>query len=160
MTIKCNQPSLLSAIKRLLEHCEGAAPATEVGIAAHRVNCVGDRAAWPSLRCATTCEVGHGRVERRTLKAVSIPANLPWLTWPGQQQVFAVQRETHDKKQGRRRCETVYGISSLNVEQADAAALLKLVRNHWQIENGLHWVRDVTFDEDRFSRIVPSFDNP
>ena len=48
------------------------------------------------------------------------------------------------------RQETVYGVTSLvgTTEQA-ARKLLGLVRGHWRIENSLHWVRDVTFDEDR-----------
>jgi len=44
--------------------------------------------------------------------------------------------------------ETVYGISSLGAEAADAARLLELTRTHWQIENGLHYRRDVTLGED------------
>jgi predicted transposase YbfD/YdcC len=41
-----------------------------------------------------------------------------------------------------------YGITSLSPAQADAATLLALVRGHWGIENGLHYVRDGTFQED------------
>jgi predicted transposase YbfD/YdcC len=33
--------------------------------------------------------------------------------------------------------------------EADAPTLLEIIRGHWSIENSLHWVRDVTFDEDR-----------
>jgi hypothetical protein len=50
----------------------------------------------------------------------------------------------------KHRTETGYGITSLTPpQQADAARLLDLSRAHWSIENRLHWVRDVTFDEDR-----------
>ena len=45
--------------------------------------------------------------------------------------------------------EIAYGITSLSPARADAARLLTLNRSHWGIENRLHWVRDVTFDEDR-----------
>lgn len=47
------------------------------------------------------------------------------------------------------RSEVAYGITSLTPKQADAKRLLSLNRGHWCIENKLHWVRDVTFDEDR-----------
>jgi hypothetical protein len=40
-------------------------------------------------------------------------------------------------------------VTSLTPERADAARLLAVVRGHWSIENRSHWVRDVTFDEDR-----------
>ena len=42
----------------------------------------------------------------------------------------------------------IYGISSLPRAEADAGRLLELLRGHWQIENGLHYVRDVTLGED------------
>ena len=45
--------------------------------------------------------------------------------------------------------EVVYAVTSLSPEVADAERLLKINRWHWCIENRLHWVRDVTFDEDR-----------
>ena len=44
--------------------------------------------------------------------------------------------------------EVVYGITSVGPERADAAGLLQLARGHWGIENGLHFVRDVTLGED------------
>ncbi len=44
--------------------------------------------------------------------------------------------------------ETVYGITSLSADAADAARLLALTRGHWGIENGLHYKRDVTLGED------------
>jgi len=45
--------------------------------------------------------------------------------------------------------EVSYAITSVPPRQATAARLLRLLRGHWGIENRLHWVRDVTFDEDR-----------
>lgn len=44
--------------------------------------------------------------------------------------------------------EIVYGITSLNRSTTDAERLLGLSRNHWQLENGLHWVREVPLGED------------
>ncbi len=52
-------------------------------------------------------------------------------------------------KSGKTHQETVYGVTSLRPQQADARRIGELVRGHWEIENRLHWVRDVTFDEDR-----------
>jgi hypothetical protein len=43
---------------------------------------------------------------------------------------------------------TVYAVTSLTHGQASPARLADLIRGHWAIENGLHWVREVTFDED------------
>jgi predicted transposase YbfD/YdcC len=63
--------------------------------------------------------------------------------------VFQLERTTILKKTGEMRGETVYGVTSLAPRRADAARLLRLSRQHWRIENGSHWVRDVTFDEDR-----------
>jgi len=45
--------------------------------------------------------------------------------------------------------EVAYGVTSLNQKKASAQRLLELNRGHWEIENRIHWVRDVTYDEDR-----------
>ena len=157
MPVKGNQPTLRADIERLLERArtgKGTNTSCAQSLMKQRVRAVGDHSGWPALRLATTSEVGHGRIERRQLCVLSVPADVAWLTWPGRQQVFSLQRTTRDKKSGRVRQETVYGITSLSEQEADAASLLEMVRSHWQIENGLHWVRGrplgrVTWDEDR-----------
>ena len=90
---------------------------------------------------------GHGRIEHRRLTASR--ALVGYTDWPGLQQVFRLERHTILKKSGRVRGETVYGLTSLAPARADARQLLALTRHHWRIENRSHWVRDVTFDEDR-----------
>jgi len=45
--------------------------------------------------------------------------------------------------------QVVYGLTSLPPERMTAMQLLARVRCHWRIENRLHWVRDVAYDEDR-----------
>ncbi len=45
--------------------------------------------------------------------------------------------------------EIAYGVTSLTKKQASAKRLLELNRGHWEVENRVHWVRDVTYDEDR-----------
>jgi predicted transposase YbfD/YdcC len=90
---------------------------------------------------------GHGRVERRRLTTSSALAG--YSDWPGLGQVFRLERQTTLKQTGETRGETVYGLTSLSPARADAARRLRLTRRQWRIENCSHWVRDVTFDEDR-----------
>jgi hypothetical protein len=76
-------------------------------------------------------------------------ALIGYLDWPGVQQVFRVQRRVVICRTGLVREEVVYGLTSLPPGRADAARLLQGGRGLWGIENRSHWVRDVTFDEDR-----------
>jgi predicted transposase YbfD/YdcC len=92
----------------------------------------------------TTVNKGHGRIEQRTL--TSTTALNEYLDWPGVQQVLRLERRRTIK--GKHTTEIAYGITSLARTQADAAALLALVRGHWSIENNLFGVRDTTFGED------------
>ena len=64
---------------------------------------------------------------------------------------FIVERQIERRHRGNvtNSVETAYGVTSLKVEQADAQRLLELNRGHWEVENRVHWVRDVTYDEDR-----------
>ena len=52
-------------------------------------------------------------------------------------------------RHGEETIETAYAVTSVARHQADAAALLRWWRNHWHIENRLHWVRDAVFREDQ-----------
>lgn len=61
-------------------------------------------------------------------------------------QGFELTRERTIK--GKTEVEVVHGITNLSREQADAGRLLELVREHWAIENGSHYRRDVTLGED------------
>jgi hypothetical protein len=85
-------------------------------------------------------------VEWRELTATT--ALHGYLDWPGAHQVFRLNRRVVTKRTGEVRAETVYGVTSLGPTQGTAAQLLRLVRQHWHIENRAHWVRDVTFRED------------
>jgi len=88
----------------------------------------------------------HGdRLEVREL-ALSTELN-DWTDWPELAQVG--QLTCLRQRKGKTELETSYIITSLSPEQANPRQLLHLVRGHWGIENRLHWVRDVTFDEDR-----------
>lgn len=90
----------------------------------------------------------HGsRIETRELAASSAMRGLS--NWPGLDQVMKLERTVINKTTGEVRDETVYGVTSLSAPRATPAQLSELWRKHWTIENKLHWVRDVTFDEDR-----------
>jgi len=110
------------------------------------------RLAWhrvPAGDC--TRDRGHGRVEVRTLKAVSVRH----FGFPHAAQVLHVIRKTRDLGSSRWRTVTVYAITSLPFELARPARLADLLRGHWVIENGLHYVRDTAFAED-VSRSAPA----
>jgi len=72
-----------------------------------------------------------------------------YLEFPYVRQVYCVQRDITQMVSGEFRSETVYGVTSLSSPKADPATLLSHNRHHWSIENCSHYVRDVTFDEDR-----------
>jgi len=103
---------------------------------------LGDRQAT-----ARTIDIGHGRIEQRHL--TTREALVGDSDWPGLAQVFELGRHVIIQKTGQERVEVVYGVTSLSSERATPGRLLDLVRGHWGIENKSHWVRDVTFDEDR-----------
>jgi len=96
---------------------------------------------------ARTVDIGHGRIEQRNI--TTSEALVGYSNWPGLAQVFEVGRHVIIQKTGQERTEVVYGVTSLNSERATPGRVLDLVRGHWHIENKSHWVRDVTFDEDR-----------
>jgi predicted transposase YbfD/YdcC len=118
LAVKANQPTLL---KRCAE------------LAWHRVPVL-DR----------TRDQAHGRVEIRTLKAVTVHH----FGFPHAAQVVQVTRKRRGLHTRRWRTVRAYAITSLSFAQASPARLADLLRGHWAIENGLHWVRDVTFVED------------
>jgi len=101
----------------------------------------------PPLTTAQTVDLGQGRSERRRVTARAV---LPGdCAGPGARQAFVVERHVIVKKTGKERHEQVYGVTSRAPERMSTPALLRILRAHWRIENRTHWVRDVTFDEDR-----------
>jgi predicted transposase YbfD/YdcC len=93
---------------------------------------------------ATTIDKGHGRLERRTLKATT--ALNEYLDWPGVAQVGQI--ESVVQQDGKTSHEIRWFITSVPRKQADADQLLQWARGHWSIENRSHYVRDVTLGED------------
>jgi len=92
-----------------------------------------------------TRDRGHGRVELRTLKTVTVHH----FGFPHAAQVLRVTRKTRERNASTRQFKTVtvYAITSLTHVQASPARLADLIRGHWAIE-ALHHVRDTTFAED------------
>jgi hypothetical protein len=126
MTIKANQPRLLARVRAL--------PWADIGIATR------ERAR------------GHGRVETRTISVVNLhpcPDARGEFFPHAAQAIKLVRRRRPLRPGGKWKTVTVYAITSLTGFHADPTLLARWVRGHWGIENRLHWVRDVTFDEDR-----------
>ncbi len=131
LTVKDNQPTLAADLATLF-----ADPLTRV--------------------CeAETLDCHRGRRERRRLRVSSdltayLATDSPW---PDIAQVAHLTRTVETRgttgAPATVRTETVSLITTLPAEHASPARLLDLVRGHWHIENGLHYVRDVTFGEDR-----------
>jgi len=94
-----------------------------------------------------TLDKGHGRVETRRIWT-SERLN-DYLKFPHAAQVACVEREVFEVRANKTRFERVYLIGSQTRAQASAEQLLALNRGHWGIENRLHYVRDVAYDEDR-----------
>jgi predicted transposase YbfD/YdcC len=106
---------------------------------------------WRGVTAAhRSAETGHGRREIRTLKVVTAAAGI---VFPHARQAIQITRRTRpvnarSGRKGRWRTETAYAITDLAPHEARPDELTGWIRGHWQIENGLHWVRDVTYAED------------
>ena len=97
---------------------------------------------WAAVPAVSAVSTDHGRRARRTIKVALVPA---WTGFDGAAQVAQLRRTVTRK--GNKTVEVVYLITSDH--DADPATLAAWVRGHWEIENRLHWVRDVTYQEDK-----------
>lgn len=122
-TVKGNQPTLYAQLKNMQ---------------------------WRLVRPHISVSVGHGKQVRRTHKILQAPNSLDW---PGVKQVVQIHRKITTKCRKTRTQktthETVYVITSADAQTAPPATLAAWIQNHWHIENRIHWVRDVTFNEDK-----------
>lgn len=125
MVVKENQPTLRNEIKLVFE----------TSALADTVN-----------KASSTTTHGN-RIETRSIAVSSAMHGLSH--WPGLVQVMKLDRTVILKTTGEIREETVYGMTSLSPQRARPEQLNTLWQQHWTIENKVHWVRDVTFDEDR-----------
>lgn len=126
INVKANQPSLLGDIKQAFQDQWWMAE---------------------TISEARSVDVYSGRIEERRLKAST--AMCGYSDWPGLGQVLKLERKITFKRTGVMRQEEAYAITSLDERRASAEQLLGLWRGHWHIENKLHYVRDVTFKEDK-----------
>jgi len=97
---------------------------------------------WAAIPAASSVGKDHGRQTRRTIKAALAPA---WIEFAGAAQVAQLRRTV--TQNGKKTVEVVYLITS--DKDVDPATLAAWVRSHRKIENCLHWVRDVTYLEDK-----------
>lgn len=91
-------------------------------------------------------DAGHQRIETRKCQRIDIS---DWLKkadeWKGAKTVILIERTRENKRTGKVEKEHQYYLSSLVV---DAKRLASLVRNHWGVENRVHWLLDVVYKED------------
>jgi predicted transposase YbfD/YdcC len=90
---------------------------------------------------------GHGRIEERWCR---LSRDLSWIddreAWAGLGAIAEITRRREDLSSGKVSLEKSYYIVS--GDEKSAERVNDLVRFHWGIENKVHWVLDVTFDED------------
>jgi predicted transposase YbfD/YdcC len=101
-----------------------------------------------------TVSKGHGRIEERTLTTSSQLQD--FLDWPYLEQVFQLERKFTFPKTGKVQAQVVYGFTSLSRDKITPQQLLALIRSYWGIENGLHYRRDVTLQEDKTRMTKPN----
>ena len=130
--MKGNQPRLLEDLRLLFAP---PTPAKRAGEGVLRL---------PEQHAQTT-EKGHGRVDMRSIRVSSELKG--YSDWPGLEQVFEIRRSFQSKGEWREAVR--YGVTSLPSTLAIPERVLTLKRGHWVIENGLHYIKDVTMGEDK-----------
>lgn len=122
--------------------------------------------AYPPKDFATTQSVnkGHGRIEQRTLTASSQLKD--FLNWPSHEQVFKLERRFLFLKTSEVEEQVVYEITSLTRDEVSPHSLLQMTRTYWDIENGLHYRRNVTLpprpdshDPQKCTRVMACLNN-
>lgn len=101
----------------------------------------------------TTSATMHGRVESRAYQVVEITTPIGvlggGLSLPGARQAIRVTATRRPCGGGPASTTVLFYVTSLGPEQATFAQIAHVIRTRWGIENRLHWIRDVVFDEDR-----------
>ena len=100
----------------------------------------------PLQPCFDAFDESHGRLGRRRVFACpDVGAFATLRDWPGLTTVLAIETIRRGNGAGKVTAAIRHFVSSANVAPE---ALAAAIRNHWRIENGLHWVLDVGFRED------------
>jgi predicted transposase YbfD/YdcC len=106
---------------------------------------VDDGQSTATLRTHTEQAQGHGRVETRWTQVMAVPETLRNKeAWKDIATIARCTRTYTEK--GIEKSEARYFISSLPPQ---AKKIARAIRGHWGIENGMHWVLDMYFAEDR-----------
>lgn len=95
----------------------------------------------------TSNDLGHGRIEKRTYQILT---DLRFMEsfqqdWQNLKSIIKLTAERTNKQTGATSTQVRYYIS----DHTDTAVICQAIRNHWSIENSLHWVLDVIFHEDQ-----------
>lgn len=92
-------------------------------------------------------ELNGSRVEKRTCKVMTDLSHLSTaFEWESLKTIVMIETETYLKSEDKTRSEKRFYITS---KESSAENYLKISRNHWAIENNLHWSLDVIFGEDK-----------
>ena len=95
----------------------------------------------------------HGRIEHRQMKSVVLSLEMlddsyAFKDWAGIKSVHRITRKRYDKRQRKETTEMSYYISSIE----DSKRIFRAIRDHWKIENQLHYMLDVYLGEDGWSK--------
>jgi len=125
ITVKDNQPTLLNEAKEVFAEAESHG--------------------FEGADCYQESDRGHGRIEERTYYAIPVPEDSELRQKWKHLKTF-VMGGFHREVKGKTSTQVRYMISDVRCE--DVQRLGCCFRNHWGIENRLHWVLDVSFGED------------
>ena len=106
---------------------------------------------WGQVPGSRRRQLGHGRVESRSIKVVDLDGHRASALFPHAARAIKVVRRRRRQATGTSSVEIVYAVTSLGYRQADPALLAAWLQSHWTIENAVHHVRDVTQGEDHSS---------
>jgi len=98
-------------------------------------------------------DLGHGRIETRQMKSLLLNPEMledsyAFKDWAGIKSIHQLSRKHYDKRSGKETIKISYCISSVE----DSKRVFRAIRDHWKIENLLHYMLDVYLSEDGWSR--------